>query len=125
MAKKKQESRGGEIMLAALATVAASAGAYFLYGSKDAQKNRKMVKGWALKAKGEVMEKIEMLKGELTEENYNKIVDTVLLKYQNVKTSTQDEVLELGGELKSHWKNIKKHLVVAPQNKKAKKTVKK
>ena len=37
----------------------AAAGTYFLYGSKDAKKNRKAVKSWALKAKAEVLEALE------------------------------------------------------------------
>ena len=35
------------------AAAVTAAGAFFLYGSKEAAKNRKKVKGWMLKAKGE------------------------------------------------------------------------
>lgn len=102
--KKKQDSGSGFGGLALAA--AAAAGIYFLYGSKDAQKNRKAVKGWALKLKGEVLEKIEAVKGELTEENYHKIVDSVAAKYKDRK----EEVEDLKKDLKSHWKSIKKHV---------------
>ncbi len=86
------------------------AGVYFLYGSKDASKNRKMVKGWALKAKGEVLEKMEKYKDVLTEEAYYKMVDTVVGKYGSFKDASDEEVSALGKELKGHWKNIKGHL---------------
>jgi hypothetical protein len=121
--KKKDNNAAVQTGIGLAIAAAAAAGAYFLYGSKDAKKNRKAVKGWVLKAKGEVIEKIEQVKGELTEENYNKIVDGVAAKYSKVKTVTQDEVSDLLKDMKGHWKNIKKHTVGAKVV--AKKTVKK
>ena len=41
------------------AAAVAAAGAYFLYGSKNAAQNRTKVKSWMLKAKAEVLEKLE------------------------------------------------------------------
>lgn len=120
MAKKKNE--GGSGLGLALAA-AAAAGVYFLYGSKDAAKNRKVVKGWTLKAKGEVLEKLEQVKGELTEENYHKIVDSVVNKYNSVKEDRGEAVAALVKDLKGHWKSIKKH--VGGASKATKKTVKK
>lgn len=120
MSTKKKKDEGSGVGFA-LTAIAAAAGAYFLYGSKDAKKNRKVVKGWALKAKGEVLEKIELAKEELTEENYHKIVDTVAGKYEKVKNTSADEISEFGKELKSHWKSIKKHLAGAPKKAKSNK----
>ncbi len=115
MAKKKEGGSGLGLALAA----AAAAGIYFLYGSNDAKKNRKAVKGWTLKAKGEVLEKLENLKGELTEENYHKIVDSVTSKYKDRKEDAE----ALVKDLKGHWKSIKKH--VGGASSATKKTVKK
>ena len=56
----------------------AAAGTYFLYGKKGA-KNRKMIEGWTLKMKGEVLEKMETIK-ELNEDKYYKLVDTVAVR---------------------------------------------
>ena len=109
MASKKNQNDGPSGLGLALAA-AAAAGVYFLYGTNDAKKNRKAVKGWALKAKGEVLEKIEQVKGELTEENYHKIVDTVTGKYRKLKTAHGDDVEMLVKDMKGHWKNIKKHV---------------
>lgn len=108
MATKKQAEGHPGIALALGA--AAAAGIYFLYGSKDANKNRKVVKGWALKAKGEVLEKLEQVKGELTEENYHKIIDAVMTKYRKVKVEHSDDIDNLVKDMKSHWKNIKNHM---------------
>ncbi len=109
--KKKDNTAAVQTGIGLAIAAAAAAGAYFLYGSKDAKKNRKAVKGWVLKAKGEVIEKMEQVKGELTEENYHKIVDGVISKYSKLKTTTEDDVQELLKDLKGHWKNIKKHTV--------------
>jgi flagellar basal body-associated protein FliL len=123
MATKKNDSKKVEVGIGLALAAAAAAGAYFLYGSKDAKKNRKAVKGWVIKAKGEVVEKIEQVKGELTEENYHKIVDGVVAKYSKLKTTTTEEVEGLLKDLKNHWKNIKKHAVAVKPA--AKKTAKK
>ncbi len=110
MKKNNKKQGSGTAVGVALAAVAAAAGAYFLYGTKDAKKNRKKVRGWALKAKGEVVEKLEKIKGEINEENYNEIVESVLSKYEKVKDIAAPEIELVGKELKGHWKNIKKHL---------------
>lgn len=82
------------------------AGAYFLYG-KDGAKNRKKIKSWGLKAKGEVLEKLEKAKG-LTEANYHDIIDIVSTKYGKVKGVAPEEIQAFAKDLKKHWKNIKK-----------------
>ncbi len=89
------------------------AGAYYLYGTKDGAKKRQKVRGWALKAKGEVLEKIENLK-EVNENTYNDIVTNVMKKYSKLKNVEQSEVRELVSDLRKHWGNIKKHLGEAP-----------
>ncbi len=122
MATKKESSHIATGVGLAVAAVATAAGAYFLYGSKDAKKNRTKVSGWALKAKGEVLEKIEKLK-EVTEGDYHKVVDGVIERYKAVKTANPEEVAKLLKELKGYWNHIKKD--AAPVVKKAKKAVKK
>ncbi len=103
--------------LAALA-VAGAAGAYFLYG-KDGSKNRKKVKAWSLKAKADIIEKLEKAK-VVTEENYHMIVDGALSKYAKVKHVAPEELAALSKELKTHWKSIKKELTPKVKGKKKK-----
>jgi len=89
------------------AALLSAAGAYFLYGSKDADKNRKKVKSWMLKAKAEVLEGIETAK-DMSKEDYEKLVDTSVKAYSKIKTASAEEALQLAKELKSHWKNLEK-----------------
>lgn len=103
-AAKKPEGHGLEIGLA-LAGIATVAGAVFLYGTDAGKKKRKEIKGWMLKAKGEVVEKLEKAK-EVNEETYHKIVDTVAAKYKAVKSIAPEELAEVVADLKKSWKHI-------------------
>lgn len=115
--KKKSDNSGVATVLGLGALAALSAGAYFLYGTKEGAKKRVKIKGWMLKAKGEVLEKMEVLK-DVNEEAYNKVVSTVMSKYQGLKDIDQGEVVSLVEDLKKHWKNIKKHIDEATKVKK-------
>lgn len=106
--------------IAALAAFAAAG--YFLYG-KDGAKNRKKVRGWMLKAKGEVLEGVEKLK-DVTEEQYEMIVSKVGSKYKAAKNIDPEEVDAMIKELRGHWKNIKKSITPTPKKKAAKKVQK-
>ncbi len=102
---KKSNHKGLKVGLAAAGIAAAAAGAYFLYGSKDAEKNRKKVKGWAIKAKGEALELIE--KAELLDAaTYQGIIDKVITK----AGSSMEDREALKKELLSYWKKIKDHV---------------
>ncbi len=93
------------------------AGAYFLYG-KDGAKNRKKIKAWGLKAKAEVLEKLEKAK-DLTEGNYHEIIDAVSAKYSKAKDITPEDIAGFAKDLKKHWKDIKKDLAPKVAAKKA------
>lgn len=99
----------------AAAAAAAAAGAYFLYG-KNGPKNRKAVKGWMLKARGEVMENIEKL-DKVSEAKYRDIVDGVIRTYKNAKKASPAELAAAAAELKSHWNSIKKTIEKASKPK--------
>lgn len=118
--RKIAKKSGNGLGLVALAA-ATAAGVYFLYGSKNAAKNRKKVKGWTLKAKGEVLEKMEAMKN-INEEDYKRIVDMVATKYKKIKTVNTKEAETLAKELKAQWKEIHKEASVKrPVKKVAKK----
>lgn len=112
MAKKKKDDSlsptqkiGIGVGLTAAAVTAA--GAYFLYGSKNAAKNRKTVKSWALKAKAEVLEKLEDAK-DMTQDEYEMLVDTIAGTYATLKKASKSEISDFKNEMKSHWKAIEK-----------------
>lgn len=93
----------------AITLLGSIAGVYFLYGSKNAHKNRKKVKSWSLKARGEILEQIENLT-EMTQETYHKIIQEVSDKYKVLKNISQEEISEFVEELKCHWENISKEI---------------
>jgi hypothetical protein len=106
MTKKKQPEITNNQKIAAgvglTAAAVAAAGAYFLYGSKDADKNRKTVKSWGLKAKAEVLERMEDAK-KMTKEEYEDMVQAVAGTYAGVKGSTKKDLVEFASEMKEHW----------------------
>ena len=90
------------------AAAAAAAGAYFLYGSKKASQNRKKVKGWVLKAKGDVLETLEKAES-ITEKEYNDLVETAGKAYGTVKKATSGEVKDFKKEMHDHWRELEKN----------------
>jgi hypothetical protein len=89
------------------AAAVAAAGAYFLYGSKSAAKNRKVVKSWALKAKAEVLEKLEDAQ-EMTQAEYDALIKSVSGAYAGAKNASKKDIIEFSKEMKDHWKSIEK-----------------
>lgn len=108
---EKKHNLGKDVLIGVgiAAVVAATAGTYFLYGSKNASRNRKKIKGWMLKAKGEILEKLENVK-DINEEIYHKIVNEVSNKYQALKSIDKKDVMAFADELKKHWKGIEKEV---------------
>ncbi|MFC1680089.1 hypothetical protein ACFL2T_07780 [Elusimicrobiota bacterium] len=89
-------------------TTLAAAGAYFLYG-KGGDKRRKEIKGWALKMKGDVLEKLEKSK-VLDKKKYYDLVDKVTKRYKKIKKVSGPEIKKINKDLKGAWTKIKKEL---------------
>lgn len=110
--KKQIKKDGSSVVKATLvagAAVAALAGALFIYGTDEGKKSQKKIKGWAVKAKGEVLEQIENIKN-IDKEKYIKIVDGVVKKYRAKAKDGGVEVESFAKDLKKHWNAIaKKH----------------
>lgn len=114
--KKISQSQKVSIGFAVTTVVATAVGAYFLYGAKNAARNRKTVRGWMLKAKGEVLEGVEKL-NHLNKESYHDLIDRVIKRYMKMKTVSNKEARALQMELKSHWKHLQN--MAAKQTRKA------
>lgn len=115
--KSKTTSKGGGVVQmavlgASLAGLAASA--YFFLGPKG-KKNQKHVKAWAIKMKGDVVEKLEMAK-EVSEPVYQQIIDSVAVEYKKGKKASQIEIDEMAKDLKKHWRTIKSGVKVGKKN---------
>jgi len=87
--------------------VATAIGGYFLFGSKDAKKNRQKVEEWIEDAKSDVMAKLKKVK-KLSKDKYYEIVDDVSDKYSKLKEVGKEKADELRDELKSRWEEIEK-----------------
>ncbi len=103
--KKTNKKVGRNIVLVGIVAATAAA-SYFLYGPKG-KENKEKLKGWMLKMKGEILEKLESLK-EINKENYDKIINQVTEKYKKAKNISEKEVEQLAKKLKSYWSNIEK-----------------
>lgn len=90
-------------MVLAAAAIAA-AGAYFLYGKNGAQ-NRRKVRAWALKVRGEVLEQMERMK-DMNEDIYRGIIGAVTRRYGALKNVDPAELGDLARELASYWRSI-------------------
>lgn len=109
----------GIIVGIAAGVAAVTAAGYFLFGP-NGKNNRKVIKGWTVKMKGEVLEKIEKLK-EVTPETYNAIIDDVSAKYAKVKNISEDDLAMVTADLKKYWKVIARD--INAKNKTGKKKV--
>jgi hypothetical protein len=113
MAKKKAQnsaiSNAQKLGIGVGLTTAAvaAAGAYFLYGSKNAPKNRKTVKSWALKAKGEVLEALEKAE-KITEEEFNTLVNGVVTTYGKAQKLSSKELSDFKKEMGENWTGLVK-----------------
>jgi hypothetical protein len=96
---------------ASLAGLAATA--YFFFGPKG-KKRREHAKAWAIKMKGEVVEKLEKAR-EITEPVYREIIDTVAKEYKKGKKAGQPEIEALATDLKKHWKSMSALAIAAKQ----------
>ena len=109
MPNKKVSNKGlsgGEVMGIGATVAALGAAAYVLFGP-DAKKNKKIIKGWSVKMKGEIIEKLEEAK-EITEPVYHKIIDTVSAKYSKIKKVDPKDLEIAVAEVKKHWKTMMK-----------------
>lgn len=86
-------------------SAALAAGAVYFYGP-EGDRHRKKFRGWMLKTKGDVLERLEEAE-KVSKEKYDEFVDAAVAEYAERKAETEAEVELLREELKSEWKTIK------------------
>ncbi len=124
--KKNNRNNIGKVVATLAGVAALSAAGYILFGP-DGKKNRNKIRGWAVKMKGEMIEKLEEAK-EITEPIYDRIVDEVSKKYAEAKNIDKAELAAVVNGLRKQWKNISaagKAKVRSAVKKTAKKAVRK
>jgi len=103
---KNDGMSAGGVAAVGAGVVALAAASYYFFGP-EGKKNRNSLKGWMIKMKGEIVEKMEDA-GDLTEDIYNKIVDTVAAKYVKAGKIGEMELRMFSDMLKTQWKGITK-----------------
>lgn len=106
MAKKVSKNKMAKAAVIGTSLAGLVAGAYFLLSPKT-KKYRQHAKSWAIKMKGEVIEKLEKAK-EITEPMYHEIIDTVAKDYKKAKKVTSPEIDAIAADLRKHWKSVSK-----------------
>lgn len=114
MPKKINKSNAVKVAVLGASLAGLAATAYFLFGPKG-KKRRQQAKAWAIKMKGEVVEKLEVAR-EITEPIYEEIIDAVAKEYKKGKKASQPEIDALATDLKKHWKSMSKLAIAAKQN---------
>ena len=111
--KKKTKGSSGAMKLFKIAVGLAglAATAYFLMESKG-KKEQTQVKSWAIKMKGDIIEKLESARN-ISEPVYHEIIDAVAAKYEKELKSSPKEIRELAQDLKKHWKTISGSVLAA------------
>lgn len=92
----------------AATAIGAALGSYLLTG-KRAVKTKKALKGWVLKAKGELLDQLEKA-GDVGEEMYYQAVDQITDKYSKMSGVAKNEVDDMAAELKKQWRVVNKGL---------------
>jgi len=109
MTEEKSQQGGSSKKLAIAGLLAsAAAGAVYLYG-KNKKRTQQRLRGWALKVKGEVMEKMATVE-TLTRSQYDQFIDTAIEEYTDKKHIAESEVEKLREKLKGRWKEIVTHV---------------
>jgi hypothetical protein len=114
MQKKMNKSNAVKLAVVGASLAGLAATAYFFFGPKG-KKHRQHAKAWAIKMKGDVVEKLERAR-EITEPVYLEIIDTVAKEYEKGKKASRPEIEALAKDLKKHWKSMSKLAMAAKQN---------
>lgn len=109
--KKIAKSDAVKLAVAGASLAGLAATAYFFFGPKG-KKRREQVKSWAIKMKGEVIEKLETAK-EISEPIYHEIIDRVSAEFKKAKKAGNPEIEALAADLKKHWKSMSKLAMAA------------
>jgi hypothetical protein len=114
MKNKINKSNAVKLAVAGASLAGLAATAYFFFGPKG-KKHRQHAKAWAIKMKGDVVEKLERAR-EITEPVYLEIIDTVAKEYEKGKKASRPEIEALAKDLKKHWRSMSKLAITAKQN---------
>lgn len=102
--QNKGSSAGAFLAGALVATIVSG---YYLFGSKNAKRNRDSVEKWIDDARDEVLTQVKKVK-KISKQKYDEIVDTVIDKYESMKEVGKEKAEKFRKEMKDHWNSIEK-----------------
>jgi len=102
-----QENNSHKLVIAGL-LASAAVGAVYFYG-KNKKKTQEKLRGWVLKVKGEVMDRVASAE-TLTRSQYNEFIDAAIDKYLDKKHIAESEAEKLRQNLKGRWEEIVRHV---------------
>ena len=114
---KKGGMSAGKVMAIGASVAALAAASYYFFGP-EGKKNQKKMKGWMIKMKGEIVDKMENAK-EMSEMAYHKIVDTAATAFSKHTSASAEDVAAYATLLKKQWKGITGALKKTPAKKSA------
>lgn len=103
----RHHTGSGGVIAAFLAGVATAVavGGYLLYGPHG-KENRERVERWMLTAKAEILDKMDKA-GDVTEDQYHKIVDEVTGRYAGMKDIGRDRAARAAEGFKRRWEEMR------------------
>jgi len=101
---KKSGSNAVNLVVLGASLAGLAASAFFFFGPKG-EKNQKHSKAWAIKMKGDVIEKIEAA-DNISEAVYREIIDSVAVEYKKAMKAGNEEINALARDMKEHWEAI-------------------
>jgi CHASE3 domain sensor protein len=104
MSENTNKEKGSHTGIVAGLSAALAAGAVYFYGP-NGKERRKNLRGWILKTKGEVLDKLEEAES-VTKDTYEEIVDKAVEKFATERARKESEIEIIRDELKSSWENI-------------------
>jgi hypothetical protein len=94
---------------AAGATMAAAAGAYYLYGSEKASAHRRKVGAWMRRAEREIVYEAKRLKDKAyTDQNIKRVIGEVAKRYEAAKDLDPKDVKQFISAVQKSWKDAGK-----------------
>lgn len=104
--KKQNNGVVGKLVALGASVAALGAATYYFFGP-EGKKHQKNFKGWMIKMKADIVEKIEEA-GEVTETVYHKIIDEVAAAYAKTGKVSKEEIALYADVLKKQWSNVVK-----------------
>lgn len=125
---KESTKKTAAALGAAGATMAAAAGAYYLYGSEKASAHRRKVGAWMRRAEREIVHEAKRLKSAAyTDQNIKRVINEVAKRYEAARDLDPKDVKKFISAVQKSWKDAGKAVKSRGSSvtKKATKSVKK